>query len=140
MGYEAAEPLEVEGGAPTAQELPAIPPLASSSTSAGSSLCCCCDNFISELLTSADILFRPKISWLLVFGLVAVIGSKTGLLGEAVCFMLSGVALIPCAERYDKKKNSCCWPPKRRNLTNLLTPLCPFPALLRFILLLSCSR
>lgn len=57
--------------------------------------------FFQELLASTDVLFRPKLSWLLVLGLIAVFGSKMNILGEATCFMLSGVALIPCAERYD---------------------------------------
>jgi len=61
--------------------------------------------FLRELASSADVIFRPKLSWLLVSGLVAVVGSKTGLLGEAPCFALSGLALIPCAERYGRKND-----------------------------------
>jgi hypothetical protein len=36
---------------------------------------------------------------LLLLGPFALLGDATGLLGEAVCFAFSGIALIPCAER-----------------------------------------
>jgi hypothetical protein len=34
-------------------------------------------------------------------GPLALLGDQTGILGEAPCFALSGIALIPCAERYE---------------------------------------
>ena len=40
-----------------------------------------------------------KITWLILGGPLAVLGDSTGLLGEAPCFVLAGLALIPCAER-----------------------------------------
>lgn len=48
---------------------------------------------------STDLLFQTKITWLLILGPVALVGDATGLLGEALCFTCSGLALIPCAER-----------------------------------------
>lgn len=49
--------------------------------------------------TSTDLLFQTKLTWLLILGPVALIGDATGALGEAICFICSGLALIPCAER-----------------------------------------
>jgi hypothetical protein len=53
-----------------------------------------------EVWTSSELLFSNKLSWLLILGPVALVGDSTGYLGEAACFALSGIALIPCAERY----------------------------------------
>jgi hypothetical protein len=52
-----------------------------------------------EVWSSSELLFQNKITWLLVLGPVALLGDATGTLGEAACFTLSGIALIPCAER-----------------------------------------
>lgn len=50
-----------------------------------------------ECLVSTELLFCKKITWLLIFGPVSLIG-KSGLLGESACFVLAGLALIPLAE------------------------------------------
>ena len=54
---------------------------------------------LQELWSSTELIFSNKITWLLVLGPVALIGDATGLLGEPICFLCSGIALIPCAER-----------------------------------------
>jgi len=56
-------------------------------------------NVLQELWRSSSLLFYNKISWLLLLGPVALIGDSTKIMGEAFCFALSGMALIPCAER-----------------------------------------
>lgn len=56
-------------------------------------------NLLLEVWRSSSLLFNNKISWLLLLGPIALIGDSTKLFGEAVCFALSGIALIPCAER-----------------------------------------
>lgn len=53
-----------------------------------------------EIWVSSELLFSNKLSWLLILGPIALIGDSTQMLGEAACFALSGIALIPCAERY----------------------------------------
>lgn len=53
------------------------------------------DEFIASLRLMAD----AKLNILLICGPVAFIGSAMGLFGEALCFSLAGLALIPCAER-----------------------------------------
>ena len=52
-----------------------------------------------EAYTSLQIVCGNKLNWLLLCGPVAFLGSKFGFLGEASCFCLSGMALIPCSER-----------------------------------------
>jgi hypothetical protein len=53
-----------------------------------------------ELSSSAGIvLLRPRLNVLMIGGIVAVAGDTTRTLGEPICFCLSGLALIPCAER-----------------------------------------
>lgn len=52
-----------------------------------------------EALTSLQLFIDAKLNILFIFGPIAFIGSSTGILGEALCFILSGLALIPCAER-----------------------------------------
>jgi len=54
----------------------------------------------STLQSSSDWNRKRILNLLMLLGPVAVIGSTTGMLGEAFCFLLSGLALIPCAERY----------------------------------------
>jgi hypothetical protein len=56
-------------------------------------------NLFQEVWGSSEFLFQNKLAWLLALGPVALIGDATGSLGEAACFALSGIALIPCAER-----------------------------------------
>lgn len=51
-----------------------------------------------DLLLSTELIFRSRLTWLLAFGPVALVG-KTGLLGESTCFVLAGLTLIPLAER-----------------------------------------
>jgi Ca2+/Na+ antiporter len=51
-----------------------------------------------ELLTSTELIFRSRLTWLLVFGPIALIG-KAGVFGESTCFILAGLTLIPLAER-----------------------------------------
>jgi hypothetical protein len=56
---------------------------------------------LDELIVSSEIvLLRPRLNLLMIGGIVAMAGDTTGALGEPVCFCLSGLALIPCAERY----------------------------------------
>ena len=55
--------------------------------------------FGEEIWQSTELLFQSKLTWLLLFGPIAVIGDSSGLIGEAVCFTCAGLALIPCAER-----------------------------------------
>jgi len=52
-----------------------------------------------ELCVSAELLFSTKLTWLLVLGPIALVGDATGRLSESTCFVLAGIALIPCAER-----------------------------------------
>lgn len=66
--------------------------------------CCCCHRvrtILMEFWASTDLLFQNKSTWLLILGPIAVIGNATGTMGEALCFTFSGIALIPCAERYE---------------------------------------
>lgn len=56
--------------------------------------------FRDEIWQSTEALFQGKLTWLLLFGPIAVIGDSTGIIGEAACFTCAGLALIPCAERY----------------------------------------
>jgi hypothetical protein len=53
-----------------------------------------------DMWMSFDLLFNNKLNWLLLLGPVALLGDAMGFLGEAACFAFSGIALIPCAERY----------------------------------------
>ena len=53
------------------------------------------DEFIASLRLMTD----AKLNILLICGPVAFIGSAIGFFGEALCFCLAGLALIPCAER-----------------------------------------
>lgn len=56
-------------------------------------------NVLLEIWRSSILLFYNKISWLLLLGPIALIGDSTKFFGEALSFALSGIALIPCAER-----------------------------------------
>lgn len=57
-----------------------------------------------EIMVSSELLFNNKLNWLLVLGPLALIGDATGTFSEAVCFTFSGIALIPCAERYAQRR------------------------------------
>jgi hypothetical protein len=60
----------------------------------------CVVGIFRELWESSELIVNNKLNWLLVLGPVALFGDAFGLLGEAACFAFSGIALIPCAERY----------------------------------------
>jgi len=55
-------------------------------------------NIQNDILLSTNLIFKSKLTWLLIFGPVALVG-KTGIFGESVCFILAGLTLIPLAER-----------------------------------------
>ena len=55
--------------------------------------------FWDEVWSSTELLFRSKLTWLLLGGPIAVYGDSTGFIGEATCFACAGLALIPCADR-----------------------------------------
>lgn len=59
------------------------------------------NNILHELWLSSALLLSSRISWLLLLGPLALLGDSMGIFGEAICFALSGIALIPCAERYE---------------------------------------
>ncbi len=56
--------------------------------------------FKDEVRSSITLMKGTKLNYLLVFAPLAVVGSKSGWLGEFQCFCCAGLALIPCAERY----------------------------------------
>jgi hypothetical protein len=56
-------------------------------------------SFRDEVATSFILMKGTKLNILLIFAPLALIGSKTGVLGEFLCFCCAGLALIPCAER-----------------------------------------
>ena len=58
-----------------------------------------------ELWASTEYIFQSKLTWLLILGPIAIVGDSLGILGAATCFAFSGIALIPCAERYVKKSS-----------------------------------
>jgi hypothetical protein len=55
---------------------------------------------VQEVWVSSDVIFQGRLTWLLVLGPCVIIGDSLGVLSKATCFTLSGIALIPCAERY----------------------------------------
>jgi hypothetical protein len=58
-------------------------------------------SFITEIWKSSDqIFFSSRITWLLALGPAAIFGESSGVLNEHWVFLLAGLALIPCAERY----------------------------------------
>jgi hypothetical protein len=58
-------------------------------------------SFVIEFWQSLDsIFFSSRLMWLLCFGPVAIIGYSNELISEDWAFLLAGIALIPCAERY----------------------------------------
>jgi hypothetical protein len=61
-----------------------------------------------EVWASSEQVLSTKLSWLLLLGPIALIGDRMGFLGEAACFTLSGIALIPCAERYVHLQHHYC--------------------------------
>jgi hypothetical protein len=57
-------------------------------------------SIIEDIVVSADILFRSKITILLLFAPLALVGDATSWVAPSLCFVFAAVALIPCAERY----------------------------------------
>ena len=55
-------------------------------------------NIQNDILHSTELIFRSKLTWLLIFGPIALVG-KSGIFGESLCFILAGLTLIPFAER-----------------------------------------
>lgn len=56
-------------------------------------------NLRSDFLSSFAMMKGTRLNLLLIFAPIAYIGTKSGYLGEFVCFCFAGLALIPCAER-----------------------------------------
>ena len=56
-------------------------------------------SFREEVRVSLKVVGDSKLNWLLLCGPIAYFGSSSGILGDQWCFCLSGLALIPCAER-----------------------------------------
>jgi len=56
-------------------------------------------NLATDLWFSSGIVIKNRLNWLLVLGPIALFGDATGILGKTLCFIFSGLALIPCAER-----------------------------------------
>ena len=60
----------------------------------------CILDLIKDLFASSGVVLNNKLNWLLILGPIALVGDALGFLNEALCFAFSGLALIPCAERY----------------------------------------
>lgn len=56
-------------------------------------------NILREFWTSKDVIFENKITWLLVLAPFALFGDHSTSHGQTIGFALSGLTLIPCAER-----------------------------------------
>jgi Ca2+/H+ antiporter len=56
------------------------------------------NNIRHDVIISTELIFRSRLTWLLVFGPIALIG-KAGEFGESACFIFAGLTLIPLAER-----------------------------------------
>jgi len=56
-------------------------------------------NIMREFWTSKDVIFENKITWLLVLAPFALFGDHSTSRGQTIGFALSGLTLIPCAER-----------------------------------------
>lgn len=56
-------------------------------------------DLVTDLWFSSGIVIKNRLNWLLVLGPLALFGDATGILGKTLCFIFSGLALIPCAER-----------------------------------------
>lgn len=54
---------------------------------------------LTELWDSTDILFQGRIVYMLLLGPIVVLSDAWNGLDKSICFVLSGLALIPCAER-----------------------------------------
>ena len=57
---------------------------------------------VDSMASSIDVMFGDsKLTWwMLSLGPIAVLGDASGVLGESICFICAGIAMIPCAERY----------------------------------------
>ena len=88
------------------EEAPAVVPAASAATTSSGEdtpapvlVVTAGTTLMEELWSSTEVLFRSKLTWLLITGPLALFGDQSGYIGEASCFALAGIALIPCAER-----------------------------------------
>jgi hypothetical protein len=66
-------------------------------------------SFTEEFRISLRLMKDSRINILLIGAPIAYIGAKSGYLGEFLCFCLSGIALIPLAERYDATLAISTW-------------------------------
>ena len=66
----------------------------------GNGFVSCIMAIIQDFWYSSGLVLNNKLNWLLVLGPIALVGDAMGWLGETACFAFSGLALIPCAERY----------------------------------------
>lgn len=57
-------------------------------------------SIMEEIVASAEILFSSKITILLLFAPLALVGDATSWIAPSLCFVFAAGALIPCAERY----------------------------------------
>lgn len=67
---------------------------AATTTSAGQT-----SYLVDEFWYSADLIFQSRFVYLFALGPMAVVGDATGLLSPAMCFICSGLSLVPLAER-----------------------------------------
>lgn len=66
-------------------------------------------SIIEDIVVSADILFRSKITVLLLFAPLALVGDATSWVAPSLCFVFAAGALIPCAERYASLSVNSSW-------------------------------
>jgi hypothetical protein len=91
--YDYDGPVAVERLATASNDVPI-------GTAASAALPSSQGSLLAEVAASAELVFfHSRLNVLMLGGVVAVVGDTTGLLGEPICFCLSGLALIPCAER-----------------------------------------
>ena len=64
-------------------------------------------DLVKDLWFSSGIVINNRLNWLLVLGPIALFGDATKILGKTLCFIFSGLALIPCAERYVLNNGMC---------------------------------
>ena len=73
--------------------------LRTAATTSRKGFCGVCADLLSDLWNSSGLVLNHKLNLLLFAGPLALLGDAMGMLGETACFALSGIALIPCAER-----------------------------------------
>ena len=54
---------------------------------------------LAELGASTEVVFRTRLTWMLILGPIAVLADFSGAVSDTIGFVLAGLALIPCAER-----------------------------------------